>query len=133
MTKGVPGSGVGRVGVIFPDAEVQNEACCFGAYLEEIDQFDAAFFRISPVEAQLLDPQQRLMLETSWRALEDAGMDPERLRGSRTGVYGGVSNNEYRSLIMEVSDTAEPATSLYTVSGTSFNTAVGRVSFALGF
>ena len=133
VTKGVPGSGVGRVGVLFPDDGVQNEACRFGAYLEDIDQFDAAFFRISPVEAQLLDPQQRLMLETSWRALEDAGMDPERLRGSRTGVYGGVSNNEYRSLIMEVSDTAEPATSLYTVSGTSFNTAVGRVSFALGF
>ena len=133
VTEGVPGSGVGRVGVLFPDAEIQSPACRFGAYLDEIDRFDAAFFRISPVEAQLLDPQQRLMLETSWQALEDAGMDPERLRGSRTGVYGGVSNNEYRSLIMEVSDTAEPATSLYTVSGTSFNTAVGRVAFALGF
>ena len=132
VTEGVPGSGVGRVGVLFPDAGVQSDACRFGAYLDDIDRFDAAFFRISPVEAHLLDPQQRLMLETSWRALEDAGMDPERLRGSRTGVYGGVSNNEYRSLIMDVSDTAEPATSLYTVSGTSFNTAVGRVSFALG-
>ncbi len=133
VTRGDPGSGVGRVGVLFPDTEIQSEACRFGAYLEDIDLFDAAFFRISPVEAQLLDPQQRLMLETSWRALEDAGMDPERLRGSRTGVYGGVSNNEYRNLIMDVSNTAEPATSLYTVSGTSFNTAVGRVSFALGF
>ena len=133
VTEGVPGSGIGRVGVLFPDAEIQSPACRFGAYLDEIDRFDAAFFRISPVEAQLLDPQQRLMLETSWQALEDAGIDPERLRGSRTGVYGGVSNNEYRSLIMEVSDTAEPATSLYTVSGTSFNTAVGRVAFALGF
>ena len=133
VTEGVPGSGIGRVGVLFPDAEIQSPACRFGAYLDEIDRFDAAFFRISPVEAQLLDPQQRLMLETSWQALEDAGMDPEQLRGSRTGVYGGVSNNEYRSLIMEVSDTAEPATSLYTVSGTSFNTAVGRVAFALGF
>ena len=133
VTEGVPGSGIGRVGVLFPDAEIQSPACRFGAYLDEIDRFDAAFFRISPVEAQLLDPQQRLMLETSWQALEDAGMDPERFRGSRTGVYGGVSNNEYRSLIMDVSDTAEPATSLYTVSGTSFNTAVGRVAFALGF
>ena len=59
-------------------------------------------------------------------------MDPERLRGSRTGVYAGISNNEYRNLILEVSDTAEPAASLYTVTGTSFNTAIGRVAFALG-
>ena len=72
------------------------------------------------------------MLETCWRALEDAGMDPERLRGSRTGVYAGISNNEYRNLILEVSETAEPAASLYTVTGTSFNTAIGRVAYALG-
>ena len=111
---------------------MQAVACRFGAYLDGLDQFDAAFFRISPVEAQLLDPQQRLMLETCWRALEDAGMDPEGLRGSRTGVYAGISNNEYRNLILEVSDTAEPAASLYTVTGTSFNTAIGRVAFALG-
>ena len=63
----MPGSGIGRVGALFPDAAGQIDACRFGAYLDELDQFDAAFFRISPVEAQLLDPQQRLMLETSWR------------------------------------------------------------------
>ena len=67
MTEGMPGSGIGRVGALFPDAAGQIDACRFGAYLDELDQFDAAFFRISPVEAQLLDPQQRLMLETSWR------------------------------------------------------------------
>ena len=132
VQEGEPGSGVGRVGALFPSADVQAVACRFGAYLDGLDQFDAAFFRISPVEAQLLDPQQRLMLETCWRALEDAGMDPEGLRGSRTGVYAGISNNEYRNLILEVSDTAEPAASLYTVTGTSFNTAIGRVAFALG-
>ena len=132
VQEGEPGSGVGRIGELFPDREVQSVACRFGAYLDRLDQFDAAFFRISPVEAQLLDPQQRLMLETCWRALEDAGMDPERLRGSRTGVYAGISNNEYRNLILEVSETAEPAASLYTVTGTSFNTAIGRVAYALG-
>ena len=67
--------------------------------MDGIDQFDAPFFRISPIEAQLLDPQQRLMLETSWRALEDAGIDPDRLKGTRTGVYAGISNNEYRGLV----------------------------------
>ncbi len=132
VREGVPGSGVGRIGQLFPDPEVQAEACRFGAYLDEIDQFDASFFRISPIEAEMLDPQQRLMLETSWQALEDAGIDPDGLKGSRTGVYAGISNNEYRNLILDVSDTAEPAASLYSVSGTSFNTAIGRVAFALG-
>ena len=131
VSEGVPGSGVGRVGELFPEATVQSKACRFGAYLDGLDQFDASFFRISPVEAQLLDPQQRLMLETSWQALEDAGMDPDRLKGSRTGVYAGIINNDYWGLILDVNETAEPAASLYTVTGTSFNTAIGRVAFAL--
>ncbi len=132
VSEGEPGSGVGRVGRLFPDTAERRPACRFGAYLDDLELFDAPFFRISPVEAQMLDPQQRLMLETSWRALEDAAIDPERLAGSRTGVYAGISNNEYRSLIMEASDTSEPAASLYTVTGTSYNTAIGRVAFALG-
>ena len=132
VSEGVPGSGDGRIGELFPDADVQSEACRFGAYLDRIDLFDAAFFRISPVEAQLLDPQQRLMLETSWKAIEDAGMDPDRLKGSRTGVYAGISNHDYRSLILGGTEITEPAASLYAVSGTSFNTAIGRVAFALG-
>ena len=133
VTEGVPGSGVGRVGELYPSAEVQSDACRFGAFIEGIDLFDASFFRISPVEAQLLDPQQRLMLETSWQALEDAGIDPERLKGSRTGVYIGISNMDYRFINLDSSQTAEPAASLYAVSGTSLNTAAGRVAFALGF
>ena len=135
VQEGVPGSGAGRVGQLFPDDTGQIQACRFGAYLEEIDQFDAAFFRISPVEARLLDPQQRLVLETSWRALEDAGIDPDLLKESRTGVYAGISNNDYRGLILEAGENAgpaEPAASLYAVTGTSLNTAIGRVAFALG-
>ena len=131
VIEGEPGSGIGRIGALFPDA-AQAPACRFGAYLDELELFDAAFFRISPVEAQLLDPQQRMMLETCWRALEDAGMDPDRLKGSRTGVYAGISNNEYRGLILETTQPDEPAASLYSVTGTSFNTAIGRVAFALG-
>ena len=59
-------------------------------------------------------------------------MDPDRLRGSRTGVYAGISNHDYHSLILSGKEIAEPAASLYAVSGTSFNTAIGRVAFALG-
>ena len=131
VIEGVPGSGEGRIGALFPEA-ARAPACRFGAYLDDLELFDAGFFRISPVEAQLLDPQQRMMLETCWRALEDAGMDPDRLKGSRTGVYAGISNNEYRGLILETASPDEPAVSLYSVTGTSFNTAIGRVAFALG-
>ena len=132
VTAGMPGSGAGRVGELFPDAAVQSSACRFGGFVGGLDQFDAEFFRISPIEADLLDPQQRMMLETSWHALEDAGMDPHGLKGSRTGVYAGISNNEYRGLILGSSDTSEPATSLYSVTGTSLNTAIGRVAFVMG-
>lgn len=131
ILKGEPGSGIGRIGELFPDP-VDAPACRFGAYLDDVTRFDAAFFRISPVEAQFLDPQQRLMLETCWRAIEDAGFSPDRLRGSRTGVYAGICHNEYRSLILDSYYSSEPAASLYAVSGTAFNTAIGRVSFALG-
>ena len=67
--------------------------------MDGIDEFDARFFRIAPIEARLIDPQQRMLLETTWQALEDAGIDPDRLRGSRTGVYAGVASSEYRDLM----------------------------------
>ncbi len=133
VTEGVPGSGVGRIGEMFADAAIQGDACRFAAFIDDVDQFDPSFFRISPLEAQLLDPQQRLMLEMSWMALEDAGIDPDELRGSRTGVYGGVTHSDYKEMTLDVGDTAAgPASSLYAASGTSNNTAVGRVAFALG-
>ncbi len=99
-----------------------------GAFLDRIDHFDAQFFRIAPVEATLLDPQQRLLLEASWHALEDAGIDPGRLRGSRTGVFAGITTNDYRELVALSSG----ANSLYMTTGTSDSTAVGRIAFAFG-
>ena len=133
VIEGEPGSGIGRIGTLFSAGEGKAEACRFGAYLDNLDRFDAGFFHISPVEAQFLDPQQRMMLEICWHALEDAGIDPNGLKGSRTGVYAGISNNEYRGLILERTRPDEPAASLYSVTGTSFNTAIGRVAYALGF
>ena len=118
-----------------PDELVVDEATAdaapWGGYLEELDRFDAEFFRIAPVEAELMDPQQRLLLETSWEALEDAGLDPGGLAGSRTGVYCGISGSDYRQLLD--ASGREGATGIYLVTGTSCSTAIGRVAFTLGF
>ena len=132
VTESDAGPGEGRMGQIFSDQQVPQDACRYGAFVDDIDLFDAGFFRISPVEADLLDPQQRMMLEMSWLALEDAGIDPETLKGSRTGVYSGISNDEYRMLVLDSTRPTEAAGSLYALSGTNLNGTAGRVSFVLG-
>ena len=132
ITESTPGSGVGRVGEIFAAGAVPSDACRFGAFVDDIELFDAGFFRISPVEAQLLDPQQRMMLETSWQALEDAGIDPDGLKESLTGVYTGISNDEYRMLVVDSSKPSGAAECLYALSGTNLNGTSGRLSFVLG-
>ncbi|WP_059007681.1 beta-ketoacyl synthase N-terminal-like domain-containing protein [Streptomyces specialis] len=77
----------------------------WGAFLDDVDRFDARFFRISPRDAALMDPQERLFLEVAWETLEDAGYSPERLRerhgGGRVGVYAGAMYNEYPYLAVE--------------------------------
>ena len=132
VKKGPPGSVIGRSGRLYPEADAGDEALRFGAFIDDLDQFDAEFFRIAPLEAQMLDPQQRLMLETSWRALEDAAIDPDGLVGSRTGIYAGISNTDYRDMVINAPETVDPAAGFYAVTGTALNTAIGRVSFALG-
>ncbi|OKP93898.1 non-ribosomal peptide synthetase [Paenibacillus sp. P32E] len=71
-----------------------------GGYLAEVDTFDSLFFRVPPKEADLMDPYQRLFLETAWSAIEDAGYGGDRLKGSRTGVYVGSGHeHEYKQMI----------------------------------
>ncbi|WP_410558640.1 SDR family NAD(P)-dependent oxidoreductase [Actinomadura fulvescens] len=99
-----------------------------GGFLDlDVGAFDAAFFGISPKEAAAMDPQQRLLLEMAIEALEDAGIDPEALAGSDTGVFVGISDTSYGTLQM-----LEPGgTNPYTMSGVTLSIASNRLSQVL--
>lgn len=100
-----------------------------GGYLDDIDRFDPSFFGISPREALTLDPQQRLFLELSWHALEDASIAPRTLFGSDTGVFAGVTYNTYGRRV-EAGDSARM--DAYYITGNSLNAVAGRISYVLG-
>ncbi|MBF0160032.1 MAG: aminotransferase class I/II-fold pyridoxal phosphate-dependent enzyme [Magnetococcales bacterium] len=102
-----------------------------GGFLKDIDQFDCAFFSISPREADEMDPQQRLLLEMSWQALEHAGLDPAGLRGSRTGVFVGLSTSDYQNAQTLAShlDRIGP----YSYTGSALSVAAGRIAYCFDF
>ncbi|MFE1897176.1 SDR family NAD(P)-dependent oxidoreductase [Streptomyces yangpuensis] len=107
-----------------PEKEIQGH----GGFLEGIDEFDAAFFGVSPREAEVLDPQQRLMLETSWLALEDAGVPTASLSGTRTGVYFGGLWQDYERLREDRG--ARPTQ--HSISGNALDMLSARISYFLG-
>ncbi|NLW49042.1 MAG: polyketide synthase, partial [Firmicutes bacterium] len=99
-----------------------------GSYLERVDEFDCRFFNISPREASLMDPNQRLFLENVWGAIEDAGYGGEKLKGSRTGVYCGfVADLGYQRLIAAI----EPTEVVNSIPGNMAAIIPGRVSYLL--
>lgn len=101
-----------------------------GGFLDRIDGFDAQFFRISPREAESLDVQQRLILQTAWEALEHAGCLPSQLKGSSTGVFVGIGSSDYSQLSLLTSDLDD--IDAYSGSGSGNCFAAGRLSFFLG-
>ncbi|MEU6882656.1 SDR family NAD(P)-dependent oxidoreductase [Streptomyces sp. NPDC046712] len=100
-----------------------------GAFLDEVDRFDAAFFGISPREAAAMDPQQRLMLELGWEALEEAGIVPGAMAGSRTAVYASAMWDDYAALHHRL---GEAAAGRHSVTGLGRGIIANRLSYVLG-
>src|SRR5271163_3253101 len=109
---GVPGRSVSR----------------WGGFLDDVADFDPEFFAISEREATAIDPQHRLLLETSWEAVEHAGLPPKSLAGSLTGVFVGICHDDYAFVTSE----AGALDDAYGFTGTAFSMASGRVSYAMG-
>ncbi|MEQ8279136.1 MAG: SDR family NAD(P)-dependent oxidoreductase [Deltaproteobacteria bacterium] len=96
-----------------------------GGFIDDIQEFDAGLFRISPIEAAAMDPNQRLLLETCWAALENAGIAPERLAGTRSGALFGIGNPDFLMDFL-------PSPAFAGGIGGMHSVAVGRISFVLG-
>ena len=113
----------------WPDGFARGLATDRCGWLEEIDGFDARLFRLTPTEAEAVDPQQRLLLSVAWEALEDAGIAPDSLHGSRTGVFVGLSNSDYDQIHRAG---GVEGMSAHGYTGTGGAVAAGRIAYVLG-
>lgn len=98
-----------------------------GGFLQDVDQFDAHFFGIAPREAVHMDPQQRILLEVTWEALEHAGQAPDRLAGSPTGVFIGISTHDYLHLMLR----SHANLDAYVATGGASSIVANRLSYLL--
>lgn len=101
----------------------------WGGFVENVDAFDAAFFGIAPREAARIDPQHRWLAEVTWEAIEDAGLPPEQLSGSRTGVFIGIATNDYPMLHRQQALSIDG----YVNIGGALSIAANRLSFLFNF
>lgn len=99
----------------------------WGGFLQEVARFDPSFFGISPREAEHMDPQQRLILEVTWEALENAGVVPKDLAGSQTGVFIGIGSYDYHKVLCKDLSSIEA----YSGTGSSNSIAANRLSYVL--
>ncbi len=113
-----------------PDPSVPGTSVTRRAgFLPKVDEFDFGFFGISPRESAEMDPQQRLIMEVAWEALEDAGLVPERLAGSDAGVFVGISTNDYGNLRAGQLDLVDA----YMATGNALSIAANRLSYFYDF
>ncbi|WP_257460229.1 type I polyketide synthase [Archangium lipolyticum] len=106
-------------------AGIGDGAMRWGGYLDAVDAFDPGFFGISPREAVRMDPQQRLLLEVAWEALEDAGLDVDKLSGSRGGVFIGACNDDYHCMQVDRPETGDA----FSATGIATSVLSGRLSY----
>ncbi len=106
------------------------EAGEYGGFIANPDQFDANFFRIAPREAKLLDPQQRILLEVTWEALENAGINPQTLAGKATGIFVGMFSHDYE--LLQLKQNQSPDFDAYFATGNAGAMAAGRIAYTLG-
>ena len=109
-----------------------SEHARVGGFIYDANDFDAAFFGMSESEALATEPQQRMLLEVAWETVERAGIDPNTLRGSTTGVYTGVTTHDYAAQLSRL-DQAPDELLGHLGSGTSGSLASGRVASTFGF
>lgn len=98
-----------------------------GGFLENVDRFDARFFGIAPREAESMDPQQRMLLETAWHAFEDAEIAPDSGGDVEGGVFIGISNSDYNRMLFAANDGAD----MYAGTGNALSITANRISYAL--
>jgi acyl transferase domain-containing protein len=112
------------------DLNQTGKICTFyGGFIPHLQTFDAHFFNIAPREAISLDPQQRVLLEVCWEALENSGIPPDNLSGSSTGVFVGICGNDYWHQLLKRDPNEIDA---YLITGNTHSTASGRLSYFLG-
>lgn len=110
-----------------PVKEVNKSNSRWGGFMKEVDKFDPFFFGIIPREAEMMDPQQRIFLETVWHAIEDSGHKVSDLSGTKTGLFVGVSAKDYIDVLAE----QQMALDGFSASGNSHSILANRVSFLL--
>ncbi|NKB75727.1 MAG: SDR family NAD(P)-dependent oxidoreductase, partial [Gammaproteobacteria bacterium] len=108
-----------------PESEDNLTDCCYGGFIKDLERFDPLFFGISPLEASQMDPQQKLVLQSTWETLENAGYSIDQLRGEDVGVFLGVQRNENLFNLMKAGEDFGP----YTNIGNTHSMLANRVSY----